>query len=188
MVASTGGPTTLGAATTKVQEPGATSPPPGLTPPNFTNWSLPLPEAPLTGGLPTPLGGPPSIRRQTAGPQAPGPWALTPPMQAPSAPQGMLLIHQQSPRQPAAPYQQAVQQSSQPAAPYQQAVQQPSKPATLYQQAVKPPRRPVGRGGVAQLPSSSATPAAGQPTQECGRQLTRGCGLRSRSVSRPGRG
>ena len=50
VVASTGDPTTPSAATTKAQEPGVTSPLPGLTPPDFTNWSLPLPEAPLTGG------------------------------------------------------------------------------------------------------------------------------------------
>ena len=197
VAASTGGPTTPKAATTKVQEPGVTSPLPGLTPLDFTNWSLPLPEAPLTGGLPIPSGGPPGIRRQTA-----GPWALTPPMQAPSAPQGMLPIHQQRPRQPAAPYQQALQQTIQPAAPYQQAVQQMSQPAapyqqvvqqlsqlaTPYQQAVQPPRRPAGRGGVAQLPCSSTAPATSQPAQECGRQLTRGRGLRGRSVSCPRHG
>ena len=97
---------------------GATSPPPGLTPLDFTNWSLPLPEAPLTGGLPLPSGGLPRIRRQTAGPRA-----LTPPMQVPNPPQGMLPIRQQRPRQPAALYQQVVQQSSQPAAPYQQVLQ-----------------------------------------------------------------
>ena len=179
VVASTGGPTTPETATTEVQEPGATSPLPGLTPLHFTNWSLPLPEAPLTGGLPVPSGGPPRIRRQTAGPWAPGPRAQTPPMQVPSAPQGMLPIHQQRPCQPAAPYQQAVQQTSQPAAPYQQVVQQmsqpaapyqqavqqvcqpaapyqqtvqqPSQPATPYQQAVQPPRRPAGRGSSTSL-------------------------------------
>ena len=123
VTASTGGPTTPEAATTEVQEPGATSPPLGLTPLDFTNWSLPLPAAPLTGGLPLPSGGPPRIGRQTAGPQALGQQAPTPPMQAPSAPQGMLQIHQQRPRQPAAPYQQAVQQASQPAAPYKQVLQ-----------------------------------------------------------------
>ena len=137
VTASTGGPTTPEAATTEVQEPGATSPPPGLTPLGFTNWSLPLPEALLNGGLPLPLGGLPRIGRQTAGPQAPGPQALTPPMQVPSTPQGMLPIHQQRLHQPAAPYQQAVQQMSQPAAPYQQAVQQRSQPAAPYRQALQ---------------------------------------------------
>ena len=135
--ASTGGSTTSEATSTEVQEPGATSPPPGLTPLDFTNWSLPLPEAPLTGGLPLPLGGLPRIRRQTAGPWTPGQWAPTPPMHMPSAPQGTLPIHQQRPCQLAAPYQQAAQQVSQPAAPYQQAAQQASQPAAPYQQVLQ---------------------------------------------------
>ena len=70
VAASIGGPTTPGTATTEVQGQGVPSPPPGLPPPDFTNWSLPLPEAPPTGGLPVPSGGLPSIRRQTVGPRA----------------------------------------------------------------------------------------------------------------------
>ena len=97
VVASTGGPTTPGTANAKVQEQGAPSPPPGLYPPDFTNWSLPLPEAPPTGGLPAPSGGLPGIGRQTVGPQAPGQWAPAPPMQVLSAPQGMLPVHQPRP-------------------------------------------------------------------------------------------
>ena len=179
VAASTGGPTTPGTATAKVQEQGAPSPPPGLHPPDFTNWSLPLPEAPLTRGLPAPLGGPPGIGRQTVGPQAPGPWApgqqaLAPPMQMLSAPQGMLPVHQPRLHHPATPYQQAVQPLSQ--------------PATLYQQAVQPPRRPVGRGGAAQPPSDRATPAASQTIPDRGRQQARGQGIRGRSVSHPRRG
>ena len=138
VVASTGGSTTPGTATAEVQEQGVPSPPLGLPPPDFTNWSLPLPEAPLTGRLPAPSGGVPSIGRQTPGlwapgPWAPGQWALASPMQVPSTPQGMLLIHQQRLHHPAAPYQQVVQQPSQPATLYQQAVQPLSQPATLYQ-------------------------------------------------------
>ena len=60
-----------------------------------------------------------------------------------------------------------------------------SQPAASYQQAVQPPRRPVGRGGVVQLPSSSTAPTTRQPTQERGRQPTRGHGLRGRSASCP---
>ena len=59
-------------------------PPPGLHPPDFSKWSLPLPEAPVTGGLPTPLGGLPGIGRQTVGPWALGQKAPAPLMQAPS--------------------------------------------------------------------------------------------------------
>ena len=61
----------IGTATAEVQEQGVPSPPPGLHPPDFTNWSLPFPQAPPTGGLPAPSGGLPGIGRQTVGPQAP---------------------------------------------------------------------------------------------------------------------
>ena len=146
VAASIGGPTTPGTASAKVQEQGVPPPPPGLHPPDFTNWSLPLMEAPMTGGLPTPLGGLPSIGRQIVGPRASGQRAPAPPMQALSTPQGTLPVHQPRPNQPATPYQQAAQPQSQPATPYKQAVQPSSQPATPYQQAVQLPRRPAGRG------------------------------------------
>ena len=160
VAASIGVPTTPGTATTEVQEQGVPLPPPGLQPPDFTNWSLPLTEAPATGGLLTHSGGPSGIGRQTVGPRALGQRAPAPPMQAPSAPQGTLPVRQLRPHQPATPYQQAAQPLNQPATPYQQAAQpqsqpaapyeqpmQPSsQPATLYQQAVQTPRRPAGRG------------------------------------------
>ena len=146
VAASIGGPTTPGTATTEVQEQGMPPPPPGLHPPDFTNWSLPLTEAPVTRALPTPPGGLLGIGRQTAGPWALGQRALAPPMQVPSALQGTLPIHQPSPNQPATPYQQAVQPQSQLTTPYEQAVQPSSQPATPYEQAVQPPRRPTGRG------------------------------------------
>ena len=160
VVASIGGPTTPGTATTKVQEQGVPPPPPGLQPPDFTNWSLPLTETPATGGLPMHSGGPPGIGRQTVGPWALGQRAPALPMQVPSTPQGTLPVHQprlhqpatpyqqavQLPNQPATPYQQAAQLQSQPTAPYKQPMQPLSQPATPYQQAVQPPRRPAGRG------------------------------------------
>ena len=181
VVASIGGPTTPGTATTEVQEQGVPPPPPGLHPPDLTNWSLPLMEAPVAGGLPTPSGGLPSIGRQTVGPQASGQRTPAPPMQAPSAPQGMLPVHQlrlhqpatpyqqeaQLQNQPATPYQQAAQPQSQPTTPYEQAVQPSSQPATPYQQAVQPPRRPTGRGLLARPTSDRATPAADRTIPEC---------------------
>ena len=157
VVASIGCPTTPGTATAKVQEQGVPSPPPGLHPPDFTNWSLPLPEASLTGGLPAPSGGPPGIRRQAVGPRTLGQWAPALPMQVPSTPQGTLPVCQPGPCQPATPYQQVVQ----------------------------PPRRPAGRGLTAQPPSDRAAPAAGQSIPNCGRPQARGRGIRGRSVSRP---
>ena len=146
VAASVGGPTTPGTATAEVQEQGVPLPPPGLHPLDFTNWSLPFPEAPATGGLPMSSGGPPGIGRQTVGPRASGQQILAPPMQAPSAPQGTLLVHQLRLHQSATPYQQAAQLQSQPATPYEQVAQPSSQPATPYQQAVQPPRKLAGRG------------------------------------------
>ena len=160
VAASIGGPTTPGTATSEVQEQGVPSPPPGLHPPDFTNWSLPLPEAPLTGGLLAPSGGLLGIKRQTVGPWASGQWASALPMQVPSTPQGTLPVHQSRLHQPATPY--------------QQVVQLPSQPATLYQQAVQPHRRPVGRELTAQPPSDRAAPAAGQTIPNRRRPQARG--------------
>ena len=162
VVASVGGPTTPGTATAEVQEQGVPPPPPGLHPPDFTNWSLPFPEAPATGELLAPSGGPPGIGGQTVGPRALGQKAPAPPMQAPSTPQGMLPVHQLRPHQPATPYQQAVQLQSQPTAPYEQAAQPSS-----------------------QLPSDRAAPAPDQTIPDHGRQQARGRGVRGRSVSHP---
>ena len=166
VAASSAGSTTSEASTIEAQEPWLTSPPPGLTPLEFSSWSLPPPGAPQTGGLPLPSGS--GVRGQAAGPWALGPWAPTP-----SAPQGMLLIPQQRPHRPVASYQQPALPTSQPVAPYQQALLQPSQPITPYQQAMQPPR-PAGRGGATQSASSAAIPTARQPVQERGRQPTRG--------------
>ena len=202
VAASIEGPTTPGTATAEVQEQRVPPPPPGLHPPDFTNWSLPFPEAPPTGGLSTLSGGLPGIGSQTVGPRASGQKAPAPPMQALSAPQGMLPVHQprlhqpatpyqqaaQPQNQPATPYQQAVQPQSQPATPYEKVVQPSSQPATPYQQAVQPPRRPAGRGLLARPPSDRAAPAPNQTIPDHGRQQARGWGIRGRSVSHPGQG
>ena len=143
VAASIGGPTTPGTATAEVQEQGVPPPPPGLHPPDFTNWSLPFPEAPPTRGLSTPSGGPPGIGRQIAGPQASDQKAPAPPMQAPSTSQGTLPVPQLRLHQSATPYQQAAQPQNQPATPYQQAAQPQSQPATPYKQAVQPSSQPA---------------------------------------------
>ena len=88
VAASSAVSTTSEASTVEAQELGMTSPPLGLTPLDFSSWSLPPQGAPQTGGLPLPSGG--GAGRQATGPWVPGPWALMP-----SAPQGMLLICQQ---------------------------------------------------------------------------------------------
>ena len=112
--------------------PGYVVPPPGLTPPDFSIWSIPPPEVPPPRGLPAsplcqpPMGRATSLRaaidgqaqamRATA-PQAPmlsAPKSQSPP---PQAPQTVPPVHQPLPPS-----------RSQPATPYQQAVQLPVKP------------------------------------------------------------
>ena len=107
--------------------PGYVVPPPGLTPPDFSIWSISPPEVPLPPGLPaSPLYQPPmgratslraAIDRQAQAmramaPQAPMPSA--PKLQAPlpQAPQMVPPVCQPLPpsrSQPATPYQQVVQ-------------------------------------------------------------------------------
>ena len=70
--ASIGGPTPPGTTTAGVQEQGVFLPLPGLQPPDFSKWSLPLPEAPVTGGLSMPSEVLPSIGDRTASPWASG--------------------------------------------------------------------------------------------------------------------
>ena len=104
--------------------PGYVAPPLGLTPPDFSSWSLPLPEAPLPQGLPAASQGLPGIRRSIQiraaterhawaqlmqGPQALAQWAQTPPTSVLHTLQMALPLWQPPPGWPATPYQQAVQ-------------------------------------------------------------------------------
>ena len=52
-------------STTVAGMPGYVAPLPGLTPPDFSSWSLPPPEAPLSQGLPAASQGLPGIGRST---------------------------------------------------------------------------------------------------------------------------
>ena len=61
VAASSGGPTTP--STTTAEMPGYVTPPPGLTLPDFSNWSLPPPEIPPSRGLPAATEGLPGIGR-----------------------------------------------------------------------------------------------------------------------------
>ena len=107
VAASSGGPTTP--STTTAEVPGHVTPPPGLTLPDFSNWSLPPPEIPPSRGLPMASEGLPGIGRSdmirnavgrharvqlVAGLWAPGQRALVPPMSVPRAPQVALPLHQ----------------------------------------------------------------------------------------------
>ena len=122
VTASSGGMTTP--STSVAGMPGYVVPPLGLTPPDFSSWSLPPPEASLPQGLPTALQGLSHIRRSiqvravverhaqaqmAQGPWAPAQRAPMPPTSAPCTPQVALPLCQPPPGQPATPYQQAVQ-------------------------------------------------------------------------------
>ena len=100
VAASSGGMTTPSTTTTGM--PGYVAPSPGLTLPDFSNWSLPPPEIPPPRELPAASQGLPGIGRSemikstmgrharaqmVVGPRAPGQHAPAPPMSAPSSPQ-----------------------------------------------------------------------------------------------------
>ena len=167
VTASSGGMTT---PSTTV--PGYVVPPPGLTPPDFSSWSLPPPEVPLSRGLPTALQGLPgtgrstmirgAVERHARTQRAPGPWApaqqaQVPPTLVSHTPQMALPLHQPP----------------------------PSQAATLYQQVVQLPGKSTGRGVTFDSPSDKAAPASGQSTEDHGRQKTRGWGDGGRSASHP---
>ena len=167
---SSGGMTTP--STTTAGMPGYVAPPPGLTLPDFSNWSLPPPKIPPSRGLPTAPQGLSSIGRSemikrsvgrharvqlVVGPRAPGQHASVPPMLALSAPQVAPPLCQ--------PW--------------------PSKGATPYQQVVQPLGKSTGRGVTVDSPSDRAAPTARQTTQDHGRQQTRGRGDRGQSASCP---
>ena len=97
-------------------------PPPGLTPPDFSIWSIPSQEAPLPPGLLASLRYWPSMGRAsqmrvTIERQAQVLQAQVPPAPLPQAPQMAPPLHQPLPSSgswPATPYQQAVQPTSKP--------------------------------------------------------------------------
>ena len=102
--------------------PGYVAPTPGLTPPDFSIWSIPPLEAPLPPGLPASLRYRPPTGRATQmraaiERQAQLLWAQVPLAPPPQAPQMVPPLCQPLPSS-----------GSQPATPYQQVVQPPSKP------------------------------------------------------------
>ena len=172
--------------------PGYVVPPPGLTPPDFSIWSIPPLEVPPPPGLPaSPLHQPPMGRTsllraavnqqaqmlQTPGSQAPtlqaqvlramapqAPTLLAPKLQAPppQAPQMVPPLHQPLP-------------SSR------------NQPATPYQQAVQPPVKPKGRGVTFDSSTDKVAAVGGQDTDSHGRQRTRDRDNKTWPTS-PGRG
>ena len=170
VTASPGGMTTP--STSAAGMPGYVVPSPGLTPPDFSSWSLPPPEAPLARGLPTALQGLPGIGRSiqiratterharaqlVQGPRGLAQWAQMPPMSAPHTPQMALPLRQPPPGQPATPYQQAVQL----------------------------PGKSTGRGVTFDSSIDKTPPTGSQSSEDHGRQRTRGQGDGGRSASHP---
>ena len=140
--------------------PGYVVPPPGLTPPDFSSWSIPPLEVSPPPGLPaSPLHQPPMGRAS------------------------LLTLHQWAPAMRAPAPQAPMSSASRSQAPPPQAPQmvpplcQPlpssrSQPATPYQQTVQPPVKPKGRGVTFDTPADKAAAVGGQDTDNRRRQNT----------------
>ena len=140
--------------------PGYVVPSPGLTPPDFSSWSIPPLEVPPPPGLPaSPLHRPPMGRAS------------------------LLTLHQRAPALRAPAPQAPMPLASRSQAPLPQAPQmapplrQPlpssgNRLVTPYQQAVQPPVKPKGRGVIFDTPTDKAAAVGGQDADSCGRQKT----------------
>ena len=134
--------------------PGYVAPPPGLTPPDFSIWSIPPQKAPLPPGLPvSPLYQPPMGRasslRAAIDRQAQALRATVPQASMWQAPQMVPPLCQSLPSSG-------------------------SWPATPYQQAVQPPSKPKGRGVTFDSSADKLAAVGSQDADGCGRQRTRG--------------
>ena len=142
---SSGGMTTP--STSVAGMPGYVAPPLGITPPDFSSWSLPPPEASLPQGLPAASQGLSHIRRSiqvraaverqaraqlAQGPRGLAQWAQTQPTSVPCTPQP--------------------------------------------QQVVQLPGKSTGRGVTANPSVDKTAPAGGPSSQDHGRPITRGWG------------
>ena len=162
--------------------PGYVVPPPGLTPPDFSIWSIPPLEVPLPPGLPaSPLHRPP-LRRATMNQQAqmlqtPGSQAQALRAMAPQAPTPSALKSQAPP--PRAP--QTVPPLHQPLP------SSGSQNATPYQQAVQPPVKPKGRGVTFDTSSDKVAAVGGLDPDSHRRQRTCDRDNKTQPTS-PGRG
>ena len=139
--------------------PGYVAPPPGLTSPDFSIWSIPPQEAPLPPGLPVslqywpPMGRASSLRaaidRQAQVLRATVPQVSMSQAPMSQAPQMAPPLHQPLP-------------SSR------------SQPSTPYQQAVQPPSKPKGRGVTFDSSADKLAAAGSQDANGCRRQRTQG--------------
>ena len=152
--------------------PGYVAPPPGLTPPDFSIWSIPPPEVPPPPGLPaSPLHQPPvgraSLLRAAMNQQAQ--MLRTPGSQA----QVLRATVPQVPTQSAPKLQAPPPQAPQMVPPLCQPLPSSgSQAATPYQQAVQLPVKPKGRGVTFDTSADKVAAVCGQDTDGCGRQRT----------------
>ena len=155
--------------------PGYMAPPPGLTPPDFSSWSIPPPEVPPPPGLPAS-----PLYRSTMGRTS------------------ILTLHQQAQAQrapaPQAPTSLAPRsQALPPWAPQMvPSLCQPLPssggwPATPYQQVVQPPVKPKGRGVTFNTPTDKVAAVGSQDANSHGRQKTHDRDNKTQPTS-PGRG
>ena len=135
--------------------PGYVAPPPGLTPPDFSIWSIPPQEAPLPPGLP-------------ASPRYRPPTGRATQMRAAIEWQAQVL------------WAQALLQAPLPQAPQMVPPLRPPLlssriwPATPYQQAVQPPSKPKGRGVTFDSSANKLAAVGSQDANGHGRQRTQG--------------
>ena len=157
--------------------PGYMAPPPGLTPPDFSIWSIPPLEVPLPPGLPAsilyqPPMGRASLLRAAVNQQAQMLW--TPRSQAPTSQAQVLRAMAPQAPMPSAPKLQAPPPQAPEMAPplHQPLPSSQSWLATPYQQAVQPPVKPKGRGVTFDTSTDKVVAVGGQDTNGHGRQRT----------------
>ena len=152
--------------------PGYVVPLPGITPPDFSSWSLSPPEAPLPQGLPAASQDLSHIGRsmQVRAAVERQAWA-----QLVQCPRGLV--------QPAQTQPTSVLHMPQMVPPLCQPP--PGWLATLYEQAVQLPGKSTGRGVTINPSTDKIAPTGGPSSQDHGRPTTRGQGDGGRSVSCP---
>ena len=162
--------------------PGYVACPPGLTPPDFSIWSIPPLEVFLPPGLPvSPLYQPPmgraSLLRAAVNQQAQVLWipgSQTPVSQTPtSQAQALRAMVPQAPTLSAPKLQAPLPQAPQMVPPLHQPLPSSrNQPATPYQQAVQLPVKPKGRGVTFDTSTDKVAAIGSQDTDGRGRQRT----------------
>ena len=143
---------------------------PGITPPDFSSWHLPPPEAPPPRGLPAASQGLSHVGRsiQVRAAVERQAWA-----QLVQGPRGLVQPTQTQPTPALCTPQMALPLCQPP----------PGWPATPYQQVVQLPGKSTGRGVTSNPSVDKTAPAGGPSSQDHGRLTTRGRGDGGRSAS-----